>query len=64
MLRLIIPFLAVVVFSWVMLYGLKPKVQHDTWKNIFKGLTAVSVGFGVILVVFIVFSLLGVINHG
>jgi len=60
--RLIAPFLVVVLCAWVMLYGVKPAKRKEAWRGIRHALVAVSVGLGVLLLVFLTFSIIGVIN--
>lgn len=64
MIRFLIPFLAVVICAWVMLYGLRPKLRHQTWMNARHAVVAISIGFAVLAAVFIVFFFWGSIKHG
>ncbi len=64
MIRFVIPFLLVAIFAWVMLYGLKPRLRHQTWRNVRHAVLAVSIAFGVIVAVFAIFSLIGALPNG
>lgn len=62
MIRLLIPFLFVVIASWAMLYGIKPAQRRTAWVNVRHALVAISIGLGVIAAVTAVFSILGGLN--
>lgn len=64
MLRLFIPLLLVTILSWIVLYGIRPKLRKEVWKSARYAVVAVSVGVGIVSTIMLAFSFLGVINHG